>query len=226
MESNSSDYLYRIMPLMHLVDLLETREMYFASPNSWEDPYERVIQHKGTPWTFAQCWCTRAVSDAMWRIYSSDHRAVRIRTSRSKLELIGKQFQASHHGIFRLNDVIYETPSELDVKLSQIADQLKARFDMKRALDALFLKRNAFDYETEVRVVIYLKPKAAIQRISNFRFKIDPHYLVESILFDPRAEQSFVKMTTHYLRKVLHFEGNIARSALYRASEIHIHDEP
>lgn len=225
MEKSSSTYLYRIMPLRHLIDLLETRELYFASPNSWHDPYERVIQHKGTPWTFAQCWGKRAVSDAMWRIYSSDHMAVRIRTTRDKLEIVGKQFQASHYGIFRVDSVVYNDPKVVDTELNEIAAKLKSRFDIERALNALFLKRDAFDYEAEVRAVVYLKPRPRIQAIKNFRFQIDPHALVESILFDPRAEASFVKMTTHYLRNVLHFEGSIARSALYRASEIIIPDD-
>ena len=71
-------YLYRIMPLRHVVDLFESRELYFASPESWDDPYEKVLRHKGSTSAFAQCWCTRAVSDAMWlRIPAQRDRPIR-----------------------------------------------------------------------------------------------------------------------------------------------------
>ena len=44
---SSSSYLYRIMPFRHLVNLLETREFYFASPHTLDDPYERVLSAQG-----------------------------------------------------------------------------------------------------------------------------------------------------------------------------------
>jgi hypothetical protein len=218
-------YLYRIMPFKHVVDLLENREMYFASPNAWDDPYERILQHRGAAHTFAQCWCKRAVSDAMWRIYSPDRTAVRIRTSRAKLEVIGSQVQASYQGFFRVGDVAYESAKSLDAELESIYSELKQRFTMKRALDALFFKRDAFDFEAEVRAVVYIKPQAGAQKAASFRFRVDPYILVESILFDPRADETYVKVATHYLRMALHFEGSVSRSALYRAAEVRTLDE-
>lgn len=225
MEAKSDGYLYRIMPFKHLVDLLETRELHFASPNVWDDPYERILQHKGTHWTFAQCWCKRAVSDAMWRIYSADRTAVRIRTSRSKLLRVGTQITASHHGIFRVDDVKYNPPKLVNAEMDRIAGLLKTRFSAKHAVEALYMKRDAFDFESEVRVAIYLKPQGNVRKLPAFRFRVNPHSLIESILFDPRADETYVKVTSHYLKHVLKYEGSIGRSALYRAEQIHIPEE-
>ena len=195
METPTSSYLYRIMPCKHLVDMLETRELFFASPTSWDDPFERILKHRGTPWTFAQCWCKRAVSDAMWRIYSSDRTAVRIRTTREKLKALEPRIQATHHAHFRVEDVRYDLARVITGELDQIADALRAKFDSKRALDALFLKRDAFDYEAEVRAVVYLTKPGGLTKGTHLRLRMDPHALIDSVLFDPRADDTYIKLS-------------------------------
>lgn len=158
MAPSNKSYLYRIMPLRHVVDLFERRELHFASPNTWDDPYERILQHKGSDWVFAQCWCTRAVSDAMWRIYSPDRTAVRIRSTRDKLVAAGARIKATSHATFRVDEMVYKSSRRVDAELEAIANELKSKFSMRRAIDALFFKRDAFDYEAEVRAVAFLQP--------------------------------------------------------------------
>jgi hypothetical protein len=225
MHEAGDPYLYRIVPFRHLIDLFESKELHFAPASAWEDPYERILQHKGTNWTFAQCWCRRAVSDAMWRIYSPDRTAVRIRTSRSKLIRLGSRINASHHCTFRLDEVTYLPTRAVDLEMDRIAGLLRTRFNPKLALDALFLKRDAFDFEAELRAIVYLKAQSRAQPQAAFRFRFDPHSFLESILFDPRADETYVKVVAHYLKYVLKYEGTIGRSALYRAEPIHIPDE-
>lgn len=212
------------MPLTHVVDLFETRELYFASPESWDDPYEKVLRHKGSSFAFAQCWCTKAVSDAMWRIYSPDRTAVRIRSTRSKVLAIGARIKATTHATFRLDEVEYLPVSDINSKLDTLAADLRQTFSMKRATDALFYKRDAFDFESEVRAIAFLQPKKDTTAPDHLRVRIDPHAFVDSILFDPRADPTYVQMVTFYLRKALNFQGPISRSALYRATNIHISD--
>lgn len=212
------------MPLRHVVDLFETRELHFASPEAWEDPYEKVLRHKGSSSAFAQCWCTKAVSDAMWRIYSPDRTAVRIRSTRAKVLAVGARIKATSQATFRLDEVIYRSAKEIDVELDAIASELKQIFSMKRATDALFFKRDAFDYEAEVRAIAFLQPQKDIRPPESLRVRIDPHNFVDSILFDPRAETTYVQMATYFLRNALHFQGPISRSALYRATNINIPD--
>lgn len=213
------------MPLRHVVDLFETRELHFASPETWDDPYEKILRHRGSSSAFAQCWCTKAVSDAMWRIYSSDRSAVRIRSTRAKLLAVGARIKATFHATFRLDEVIYKSAKDMDVELESIANDLKQKFSMKRATDALIFKRDAFDYEAEVRAIAFLQPKKDVQPPASLRVRIDPHHFVDSILFDPRAESTYVQMATYFLRKSISFDGPISRSALYRATSIHIPDD-
>lgn len=224
-DTGPHQFLYRIMPLRHVVDLFESRELYFASPELWDDPYETVLQHKGSGFAFAQCWCTRAVSDAMWRIYSPDRTAVRIRSTRAKLLTVGARIKATSNATFRIDEVNYQPARVVDAGLEAIAEELKRKFSMSRAIDALFLKRDAFDYEAEVRAIAFLQPKKEGLKQQSLRVRINPHDLVDSILFDPRADATYVRMATYFLRKSLRFEGPISRSALYRASNINIPDD-
>jgi Protein of unknown function (DUF2971) len=224
--TTESRYLYRIMPFEHVVDLFESRELFFASPSSWDDPYERILQHKRASHIFAQCWGTRAVSDAMWRIYSPNRTSVRIRTTRPRLMQAGSRIQAADHCTFVLRDVTYDSAPNIRRALDEIAAQLRSKFNADKALDAMFLKRDAFDYESEVRAVVYLKKPTVSAPQGSLRTRIDPHRLIDSILFDPRAEPTFVKMAKHYLQSALHFNGDIGVSKLYSANPIHIPDLP
>jgi len=65
-------YLYHILPFHRLVEVFETRQLYFSSPTTWDDPYEETVAGNLVNWVSAQCWCKLGVSDAMWRIYSPD----------------------------------------------------------------------------------------------------------------------------------------------------------
>jgi hypothetical protein len=225
MRNLTNRYLYRITPLRHVVDLFESRELHFAPPGSWDDPYERILQHRDSAFLFAQCWCKRAVSDAMWRIYSSDKTCVRVRTSLKKLEGVGARIRANYNAMFRVSEVQYGRPKFVDGELARIAAELANGFSRKRAMDALFLKRDAFDYESEVRAVALLKPDGKSSARLHLRVRIDPHDFIESVLFDPRADETYTKMASHYLREVLGFRGQIARSTLYRAKEVRIPHE-
>lgn len=225
MLSSNHQYLYRIMPLRHVVDLFESRELHFASPESWDDPYEKILRHKGSSFAFAQCWCTRAVSDAMWRIYSPDRTAVRIRSTRAKLQAVGARIKATSHATFRLDEVVYQQAKNVDIGLATIAEELKKKFCMKRAIDALYLKRDAFDYEAEVRAIAFLQPRMDVQPPKQLRVRVDPHHFVDSIFFDPRADETYVRMASYFLRRSLHFEGPVSRSGLYRAANIEIPDD-
>jgi hypothetical protein len=213
------------MPLKHVIDLFQKRELYFASPNSWDDPYEKILKHKGSSYAFAQCWCTRAVSDAMWRIYSPDRSAVRVRTTRAKLLTVGARIKAETFATFRLDDVVYKSAKDLDVELEAIANALKSKFSMKQATEALFFKRDAFDYESEVRAIAFLQPHKGDKAPDHLRVGIDPHDFIDSILFDPRAEEKYVEMGEHFLKHALRFQGSVSRSVLYRAKNIHIPDD-
>jgi len=78
--------LYRIVSFDRAAEIITGKKLYFASPSSWDDPFERALKNSAAKAIFAQCWCRKAVSDAMWRIYSPHCLGVRIATTRRRLE--------------------------------------------------------------------------------------------------------------------------------------------
>ena len=105
---------------------------------------------------YAQCWCRRGVSDAMWRIYSPDHLGVRIKTTKTELQ---NQLANSPSKVAgcrtRVSLVKYMRQSDLNKELEKLVKELQVNYRPLKALSSLFLKRNAFSHEAEVRAVFY-----------------------------------------------------------------------
>ncbi|WP_324781036.1 DUF2971 domain-containing protein [Thiobacillus sedimenti] len=207
--------LYRILGFDRLVDLFESKQLYFSHPSAWEDPCEKLLEHRLSPNIFAQCWCKSGVSDAMWRIYSPNQLGVRIRTNKQKLR---EQLKASGMD-FRLKDVKYKRESELNYEIEAIADELAQSFRLSVAFDSLFMKRLAFKHESEVRVAIYKQGADTNETSLGIRVPIDPFVLIESVLIDPRAPDPYVRAYKHFLKEQLGFPGRVAQSALYAGRE-------
>ena len=152
MEKPSKKYLYRIISFEYLINLFETSELYLSHPSGWEDPYEEKLSHPSIENVYAQCWCKRGVSDAMWRIYSPNNIGVRIKTTNDILEEQIRNYSYINKNIkFKVRSVEYLPQKKIDIKLKQLSENNK-QFDI---MDALFYKRLAFKHEEEKRLVVY-----------------------------------------------------------------------
>jgi len=215
----SDPSLYRILPFHRVVQLFERSELYFAHPSSWQDPYETKLRQREAARVFAQCWCKKGVSDAMWRIYSPDTLGVRIRTTRPLLTS-ALRTAASAIGIrIYIKQVKYLPQSEVSYQVEAIADDLAQRYDSKLACQPLFLKRKAFHHESEVRAVAYVPTTCGADLHDGLKVPIKPHLLIQSILVDPRAPKEFVRAYKHFLNEKLGFVGRVAQSELYADTE-------
>ena len=212
-------WLYRIIRFDRLVQMLQTDEWHFAHPSSWEDPYETLIRHSLSNAMFAQCWCRKGVSDAMWRIYSPDKLGVRIRTTKQRLELALLQEASARRLGARVSTVKYLSELEYIVRTQTIDLNLKKGFTFVRASAHLFLKRRAFEHEFETRVVVFDPAQAVNAKESAIKVKLDSRKLIDSVLIDPRAPEPFVEAYRYFLRDHLKFLGPVKKSQLYRSSE-------
>lgn len=211
---SENQYLYRILSLRHVVDMFESSELHFASPSSWDDPFEQLLKHKDTGNIFAQCWTRRSVSDAMWRIYSPDHSALRIRVTKGRLSDALDAAKARFKISARIEPVSYLKAGEVKQRLNEIAVDLRKKYSVRRASDSLLIKRDSFDHEAEIRVILLSRSSAEIR--TSCRVAIDPHSLIENIYFDPRVDPLFEKIAKHFLRTKLKYKGQIKKSSLYR----------
>lgn len=211
--------LYRILDFTRVVQIFEKKELYFANPESWDDPYEKRIKHSKSRAVFAQCWSSAPISDAMWRIYSQNGMGVRISTTNNKLSSVLKSSAKQKNYQFRVASVRYESLDELNAEANKIGEDLNENFRISRAIDALYMKRQAFDHEKEWRAILYSKSAKPSQELKAFTVPVEPHNFIDRILLDPRAPDELVRAFKFFFQKNLGFEGNVQRSALYKSPE-------
>ncbi|MGX9559474.1 DUF2971 domain-containing protein [Pseudomonas sp. CFBP 5750] len=218
-EMEASKKLYRIMDFTKVVQIFEKKELYFANPSSWDDPYERHIKHSRNHAIFAQCWSRRPISDAMWRIYSQNGMGVRISTTNIKMRAALQAAAKSKKYSYRVARVSYKTQADLIVEAKKIASDLNERFDISRAVDALYMKRDAFIHEVEWRAALYSKSENAAKDQKGFIVPVEPHEFIDRILLDPRAPDELVRTFKFYFESCLGYKGSVQRSQLYQSPE-------
>jgi hypothetical protein len=211
----SATNLYRIVSFDRAAEIITGRRLYFAHPSTWDDPYEKILKHERARAIFAQCWCRKALSDAMWRIYSPAGLGVRIGTTRQRLNRTLTAAKANHNFNFRVQNVEYLSQGELDAELRRAKRDLAKEYTFENATEPLFLKRLAFDHEQEARVVVYDAQYLKGDPSKGLSIEVDPFELLRSIWIDPRAPDEVVKAYRYYLKEKLGFPGTVEKSGLY-----------
>ncbi|MEN1836239.1 DUF2971 domain-containing protein [Pseudomonas lijiangensis] len=223
MQSKSKNpHLYRIMDFTRVVQIFENKELYFAKPGTWDDPYEQRIKHAQDHAIFAQCWGQSPISDAMWRIYSQNGTGVRISTTLEKLTAVMKTACKEHKYLRRVKKVEYLSQKEIDNHAREIAKDLRCDFDISRAVDILYMKREAFSHETEWRAMFYTPYESREIDKKGIFVKVDPHKFIDRILLDPRAPVELVNAFEYYFKEKLQFKGNVQRSSLYKVPDPYV----
>ena len=144
-----SEFLYRYIGFETFVDMVQKNALTFVLPSVWDDPQEEspFIQmvkkrESGIDRAFllamrnkiyAQSWSELAESDAMWRIYAYNSRALRIKVSRDKIDLL-------------------DTVKVVPVTYSDEPFDYE-KFDEYAFFTSLAYKRTAFAHEKEVRLI-------------------------------------------------------------------------
>ena len=144
-----SEFLYRYISFETFVGMVQKNALTLVLPSEWDDPQENspfeqfvakiesdleqaffVAMHNKI---YAQSWSELSESDAMWRIYAYNNRAVRIKISKNKLDQLDE---------VKAVPVIYSDEA-FDCK----------KIDERAFFSSLAYKRTAFSHEKEVRII-------------------------------------------------------------------------
>jgi hypothetical protein len=219
--------IYRIIPFFRLEQMLQQGKNTLVKILSWDDPYENFFYKQefdlhGTPVSavelgkqiFGQCWSSFKDSDALWRIYSQDKQSVRIRTTIGKLYDSAYLDDSCMVSTF-IGKISYQSKTALNNWLkSAVPISTSALDDM--AVDSLFLKRNNFTHEREVRLIYRTDSKSPElnQPIKQYDINVDD--FIEEITFDPRCDDSYYKAFKDYLIKTYKIDSHkINKSSMY-----------
>ncbi|WP_314724912.1 DUF2971 domain-containing protein [Enterocloster bolteae] len=180
-ELDENTKLYRFISLEDFLSLLFLKKDSFKKPYEWEDTYEgalfklikndkvngaliQKLEEKSSKkfeqvvtayeriilsakLCYAKCWSLCEESDAMWRIYSYDKKAIRISTT-----------------IKHIKQILEESRTKYSTKICKVSYKMTADnvesiilpiSNCDSSIAPYFYKRDAFEHEQEVRIVIF-----------------------------------------------------------------------
>lgn len=186
--------VYRIMPLRYVRDLFEQNKNVLVKPRGWKDPFENFIVESKT--VYAQCWTIHKASDALWRIYSPRSEAIRVK-SRVGTLFTGLGAAVNDRSRVFIGKVRYLTADEITTFANSLNREAKP-FSSRTVASALLVKKKAFEYEGEVRL-IYVGPPSSANRL--YRYSVKPFKLIEQIMIDPRVCKQCANNLKNWLLK-------------------------
>lgn len=192
--------LYKHLPLENALRTLKDKSLWFANPTTWKDPFEKrfleakyirngsEVKFKWKNKVFCTCLTQTITSEAFWNIYSRDEIGIELRIySETLLEELSRYDDT--YKIF-IGKVEYLKTKDIQKGLRSIpfnppvqnreilnTDDFAARL--------FLLKRNAFSYEDEIRIII-VKDNATQEKGINISYNSDNTSLIQSIVIDPR----------------------------------------
>jgi Protein of unknown function (DUF2971) len=226
---SGNQYIHRLFPFDRFIDLLRTSSIALMKPKRWDDPYENLMNREvvyrdtGRKFRiphydrdlFGQCWSLCCDSDAMWRIYSSDRRGVLVTANAA--ELFGTMTLQSGHewDMLFLGKVEYLKEAQLKALFesdSFLRDVLTAEMYSAGSAKTLLYKRDSFEHEKEVRLILsrQVSQISGDMRILSF----DIEKTIANVTLDPRLSDADLDRMTFLIRNA-GYVGNVERSSLY-----------
>lgn len=166
-------YLYRYVPLFSLLPSYKEREkLFMRSVNMWNDPYEERLfrtkfcddadgdefHHPLLDHVYGTCFTTGYNHESQWRVYeNAANGPIVLLTFKAKtlFETLSQQTRQ-----FYIGAVHYFAQPNIDKQVKQLveADQQAYKWHKKgeqsdELLKPLFIKRQAFSHEREVRLL-------------------------------------------------------------------------
>lgn len=173
-EKLSYSKLFKYMPLDTFILSLNNKSLRFVEPIIWSDQYEqkfyRANYHfpnaeQSAPKVYATCFTRKQNSNAAWKVYSH---GTGIGMYCVQLELdVAKLREQLHLSMFKIFEkrVKYETEFVIcNIHKPQFSlyKQYFSPFNFEHFLDLLSLKRDAYDFEDEIRT--FAKPEPSEKR--------------------------------------------------------------
>jgi hypothetical protein len=220
-----SENVYRIFNWDYFIDDLKNKKLTLVRPNSWQDPFENFLLNSTGQLEdgrlvglenirdsfYSLCWSLKADCDGIWRNYKGNSKcAIKAKTTTGKLfDSIYDINNTFHYISYFIGKVDY-------VSDDIIADFFKDKLDFRNYQGGiefaltLLLKRLAYAYEEEVRIIVYNKDNVN----SLLQIDIDPNLLYDELILDPWIKPiEFEQKKTELINAG--FTGKITRSSLY-----------
>lgn len=193
-----------------MMTLFELSHNVLVKPHKWQDPFENFIVK--TENVYGQCWTLYRASDALWRIHSPQSSAVRVRSRAGKLISCLRAAVSDEDGSRAFVGRVRHLLQDQIRAFARGLNQKRKPFSNETVANALLIKKKAFEYEGEVRLLFFNEADA---KSDLFSYGVNPHELVERIMIDPRMSQQCAKDLREWIRRSTGFQGEILHSRIY-----------
>ena len=211
-----NEIYYRYATLAEAIDLIAYKQITLLDPREWRDKYERYITDqvfgKSGPFEgtniFSKCLSAKSSSEALWRLFATGGPVIRYGLHlKDLLEALNNANQANASKIF-VADVRYEYPQVLRARVRTLK-KTDLKMVGRKAAEFLFHKRDAFDYEKELRIVMTTKRHTEVRSLTLSNFK--PKKLTR-VLIDPYAPKWQAAAFRRLFKETIGYSGRVEQS--------------
>ena len=223
--------LYKYLTLERALEFLETSKIWFASPTTWEDPFEKrfvetMYQTNGIkvpfPWkdrVYCLCLSENANCEAYWNTYSKDDIGICFALDTEKLLDLLDGFAEKNDVSIYIGPVVYQNTTTIKGRLSKnpfIGPSIDLDDPVTDA-KMLLLKRNAFEYEEEVRIILVKDTPSPAKGVM-VDYSVENTDLIKLVKIDPRVGNYVTKMLKTLFAEKYEFEPmskRVNKSGIY-----------
>lgn len=234
--------IYRIFNEERFYQMLEGQQLTLVHTSSWKDPFENFLLAArwelldGTPVNikkirnqyYGQCWTLRRECDGLWRNYrgsrvdetAPEPCAFKVATTVRKLmEQFYNLSNRFHQLSYFVGKVNYCSDNDINNYFTQPEKMnTSAQMANLRYPQTMLIKREAFSYEQEVRLIYSDNPENSAQVAEDssplYQVSIDANKLFDFIELDPWMSTK-VREAAEKRIKAAGFTGSIIQSTLY-----------
>lgn len=201
--------LHKFMPLEYALNTLEKKHLWFANPTTWKDPFEkRFIEatykdNKGKvkhfAWkdrVFCICMTETSTSEAYWSIYSQQTIGVELKLNRKCLLDALETLATNNNLNIFIGKVEYMKTSDIKKPLSEIPFNPQGNSGINTQMGKarlLLLKRIAYRYEDEIRIMIVKKERTK-EKGTYLKYQCANTAMIDSITLDPSIGPNVTKL--------------------------------
>ena len=202
----NNSFLVKYMPLSKAIQSLEEHYLWFAAPEKWSDPFEKrfitnvwepnnIYKTQGHPWknrTYCLCMTNTTISEAHWIVYSRQEIGISFKIKFGELiKILEQKVKENEYDIY-IGRVNYKPEKKILQPLPKM-DFMQSSLGEKDFLaELLFLKRNAFKYENEVRIILVRKEDDEIaknlHKVGGLKIEFKDVQPIERVTIDPRVD--------------------------------------
>lgn len=216
------------MPLELALATIKEQYLWCANPAEWKDPFERRfieakytigLKEEGFPLSgrvFCSCFTQTQTSEAHWNTYMNGQIGISFNIKRDKLlKILDNLLDCEVY----IGAVSYQRTKDIEKKKLLEIDYLKtvSPFGLSNRelqIKLLLLKRIAFQYENEIRILVVKKNKTKEKGIKIPFGSIVPNGLIDRITIDPSVGTHTEKMLKELFKETYYFD-KVYKSQLY-----------